>query len=216
METLLIFAQHQDQYHSISYGSNNGSFGSSSRDFREINCRTFQSGAGILPTPIDQARSSPSNEQISLKSPTTPSAKSNLIHKLIPFEENPKQPKKTTKSSPVTIPISIKQADCSVKQNIGGFMNEFFYSELWAGPAYSNSPPPSSLPIPNFSVKPKRTVSLDLPSVSASGVDLLTLISKSAPTSPTSERHMEFFSSRNDSATKNLRRILNLDMIETD
>ncbi|KAI3788168.1 hypothetical protein L2E82_00880 [Cichorium intybus] len=61
-------------------------------------------------------------------------------------------------------------------------MNELFYSELWVGPAYSNSPPPSSLSIPNFSVKQKRTVSLDLPSVSASGVDLLTLISKFEPT----------------------------------
>ncbi|KAJ4910313.1 Uncharacterized protein Rs2_04934 [Raphanus sativus] len=33
------------------------------------------------------------------------------------------------------------------------------YSELWAGPTYSNSPPPTSLPMPNFSLRQNRTVS---------------------------------------------------------
>lgn len=116
-----------------------------------------------------------------------------------------KQSNRITKSSSVSIPVG-------VRENTREFMNEFVCSELWAGPAYSTSPPPSSLPIPNFSIKPKRTVSLDLHSVSASDVDLLALISKSAPTSPTSRGRK----GSDDSATKTLCRILNLDMVGSD
>lgn len=171
----MVFAQQRDQYHSRSHEFNDG-------DFREISCRTFQFGAGILPNP-------------------------HVVHKEISYDQNPKQIKKITKSCSVSIPIR-------------GSVNEIFYSELWAGPAYSNSPPPSSLPIPKFSTKPKRTVSLESPSVSASDVDLFTLIMKSAPTSPASDSHgcfqMEFLNSRDDSATKTLRRILNLDLVKSD
>lgn len=71
-----------------------------------------------------------------------------------------------------------------------------FAGDLWAGPAYSNSPPPSSLPIPKFSLCQKRAASLDVPA-------------KSAPVSLTSElkSSADFFV-----ATENLRRILNLDV----
>ncbi|KAK9281403.1 hypothetical protein L1049_004303 [Liquidambar formosana] len=92
------------------------------------------------------------------------------------------------------------------------FNGDFSFSELWAGPAYSNSPPPSSLPIPKFSLKPKRTVSLDLP-VSASDIEMHP-IARSAPPSPSRDPYTsprDFFLSA-DSATKTLRRILNLDI----
>ncbi|KAK4355514.1 hypothetical protein RND71_024485 [Anisodus tanguticus] len=93
--------------------------------------------------------------------------------------------------------------------------DEFAYSELWAGPAYSNSPPPSSLPIPKFSVKPKRTVSLDLPG-SPSDIDLPPM-AKSAPASPARELSPSrggLFDSTTDSATQTLRRILNLEIMD--
>lgn len=82
-------------------------------------------------------------------------------------------------------------------------------SELWAGPTYSNSPPPSSLPIPKFSVRPKRSVSLDPPGTCPE-VEML-LRANSAPSSPRREGSPcagDLF----DSATKNLRRMLNLNL----
>ncbi|CAN7042309.1 unnamed protein product, partial [Brassica rapa subsp. trilocularis] len=57
------------------------------------------------------------------------------------------------------------------------------YSELWAGPTYSNSPPPTSLPIPKFSLRQKSTVSLSFPPPQAA---------KSAPVSPTSSADNPF------------------------
>ncbi|MBA0686207.1 hypothetical protein Goari_013822 [Gossypium aridum] len=87
----------------------------------------------------------------------------------------------------------------------------FPYRELWAGPAYSNSPPPSSLPIPKFSLRVKRTVSLDLPAADPF-VDVHPT-GNSAPASLTGELHpsvAELFGC-DDSATKTLRlRILKL------
>ncbi|GFZ13616.1 hypothetical protein Acr_23g0020010 [Actinidia rufa] len=65
----------------------------------------------------------------------------------------------------------------------GFFNDEFPYSELWAGPAYSNSPPPSSLPMPKFSLPPKRTISLNFPASPASDM-YFHAIAKSAPPSP--------------------------------
>ncbi|KAI5395149.1 uncharacterized protein LOC127093148 [Lathyrus oleraceus] len=130
--------------------------------------------------------------------PTTP---------LKSFDESPNL-ETTPKSTP--IPINGK-----------GFRNERVFdeidgsillSELWAGPTYSNSPPPSSLPIPKFSVRPKRTVSLDLPG-SSPEIELR-VMAKSAPSSPTRER-LDFTRDlfvNADSATKTLRRILNLNI----
>ncbi|URD94258.1 hypothetical protein MUK42_01524 [Musa troglodytarum] len=43
------------------------------------------------------------------------------------------------------------------------FADDLCFSELWAGPAYSDSPPPSSLPIPKYYLRQKRSVSLELP-----------------------------------------------------
>jgi Proline-rich nuclear receptor coactivator motif len=81
-------------------------------------------------------------------------------------------------------------------------------SQLFAGPAYLNSPPPSSLPIPKFSLHQKRSVSLELP-VGKAEIKLHPL-AKSAPTSPTGERLTEF-SLDTAIATENLRKILHLD-----
>ncbi|KAK9055770.1 hypothetical protein SSX86_026855 [Deinandra increscens subsp. villosa] len=214
METLVVVAQ-QDQFHSRSRGRNHGSFGSyHSREYREINCRTFQSGTGILPSP----RSSPVTKQFLPNSPKTPYATSSYVKKHVHSDQNPKHTKRITKSSSVPIPLNVKRVGYSIKDNLRDSLNDhFFYSELWAGPAYSNSPPPSSLPIPKFSIKPKRTVSLDLPSVSASDIDLLTHVAKSAPPSPTREHkssRRDLFNSEDEFATKTLRRILNLDMVD--
>jgi len=213
----VVVAQ-QDQFHSRNRGRNHGSFGSyHSRDFREINCRTFQSGSGILPSP-PKACSPPVNKQFSPNSPKTPHVASSNVKKHVYSDQNPKHTKRITKSSsvvPVSIPVDIKHVDCSRKESLN---DNLFYSELWAGPAYSNSPPPSSLPIPKFSVKPKRTVSLELPSVSASDIDLFAHVAKSAPPSPTREYHKgsrrDFVNSDDEFATKTLRRILNLDMAD--
>ncbi|RCV46451.1 hypothetical protein SEVIR_9G537400v4 [Setaria viridis] len=83
--------------------------------------------------------------------------------------------------------------------------------ELWAGPAFSNSPPPSSLPIPKFSLHQKRSVSLEFPPADRSDEEEVPVHAKSAPSSPTASSAVSFFSG-NDAAiaTENLRRILHL------
>jgi Proline-rich nuclear receptor coactivator motif len=85
---------------------------------------------------------------------------------------------------------------------------DFSLCQSFAGPAYSSSPPPSSLPIPKFSLRQKRGVSLELP-VRKAEIELRPL-AKSAPTSPTGERSAEF-SLDTTIATENLRKILRLD-----
>lgn len=97
-------------------------------------------------------------------------------------------------------------------------------TENWAGPAYSNSPPPSSLPLPKFSMRQLRSVSLELPlsnndEFGGAGTAATIPGSHSAPSSPTRDApeysppraKMQGFSSDAASATKNLRRMLNLD-----
>ncbi|KAK1295810.1 hypothetical protein QJS10_CPB15g02054 [Acorus calamus] len=178
METLVVVAQHRSQYvrnnrsHNIvdRFGSP-----SPSKGFRGINCRAFQSGVGILPSPPQK----PGKTQT----------------KSFYYSEPPKKSKKTE-----PIPILTKPTMKAVS-----FEDEFASSELWAGPTYSNSPPPSSLPMPKFSLRQKRTMSLELPPPERE----ITAGSKSAPASPT--RDFEFLN-RTVSATKDLRRILNLDI----
>ncbi|KAL1559670.1 hypothetical protein AAHA92_09985 [Salvia divinorum] len=226
MDTLVVATHHRN--HHQYYGRNRGhdsskfdSFGSAPSDnFTGISCRTFQSGEGLLPTPL---RSSSTKDSLSTPlSPKTPSPT---------FSENKMDRKPNTKTSLVAIPIKIKFED----------VGKIHFSERWAGPAYSISPPPSSLPLPKFSVHPKRTVSLDLPTF-ASEINMRP-IAKSAPASPTRGRspspidlyeydpssptyifehpsprdtfHPPSFGhllDRTDSATKTLRRILNLDI----
>lgn len=104
-----------------------------------------------------------------------------------------------------------------VKMKLNNKERDLHFSERWAGPAYSNSPCPSSLPIPKFSMRPRRTLSLEFPRISSE--ISLDPVAKSAPASPTRKwrtcpddlskgNHFEVA----DSATKNLRRILNLDI----
>lgn len=223
METLVVVAQHRNQYYDRNKGHGPlrfGSFGSPlSKDFRGINCRTFQSGAGLLPTPVKQ--SFPVSKRVSSSfSPKTPSPCDGSR------SEEPKNSKKFSKSSSIPIPIKLNvDVDSDKPRPVS---DQFHCSERWAGPTYYNSPPPSSLPIPKFSLRPKRTVSLDLPS-SISDIDLHP-VAKSAPTSPTRERSpspddlfgdssregspspVDLFGDGIDFATKTLRRILNLDL----
>lgn len=90
-------------------------------------------------------------------------------------------------------------------------------SERWAGPAYTNSPPPSTLPLPTFDLQRVKFKDMTFPEVLR---ELSGTVYTSSPASPT---HMEtLFSSATDmqqspfvdplSATKDLRRILNLDI----
>lgn len=93
-------------------------------------------------------------------------------------------------------------------------------TENWAGPAYSNSPAPSSLPFPKFSMRQMRSVSLELPSTSSEFSDALRTealcaSSWSEPTSPSREVApvvVQGFVADVASATKNLKRILHLDL----
>ncbi|KAK7285322.1 hypothetical protein RJT34_20090 [Clitoria ternatea] len=197
METLLVVAQHRNQYYSGSKAQgHHPRFGSSpSRDFRSINCRTFHTGSGILPTP--------------LKSYTSPSSKTPLT----PSNSN-KDNKTSCKTSPISTPVPINVKACGKERTFSENVPDggVLFSELWAGPTYSNSPPPSSLPIPKFSVRPKRTVSLDLPR-SCPEVEMHPH-AKSAPASPSREHSLSargIFDNA-DSATKTLRRILNLNL----
>lgn len=83
--------------------------------------------------------------------------------------------------------------------------------ELWAGPAFSNSPPPSSLPIPKFPLHQKRSVSLEFPPADRSDEEEAPVHAKSAPSSPTASSGVGFFSGNDVAiATENLRRILHL------
>ncbi|XP_062200685.1 uncharacterized protein LOC133903361 [Phragmites australis] len=83
--------------------------------------------------------------------------------------------------------------------------------ELWAGPAFSNSPPPSSLPIPKFSLRQKRSISLELPPVERSDDVEVRQHAKSAPSSPVGGSGYDFFNNNETAiATENLRRILQL------
>ncbi|KAF3436278.1 hypothetical protein FNV43_RR23370 [Rhamnella rubrinervis] len=203
METLVVVAQHRNQYYSRGKPQGPARYGSStSRYYRGINCRSFQSAAGILPTPFKACATSVSKQTCS--SPKTPPCShSDKTHSIT-----------TTKSTPIAINVKLSGkgnhfSDEALEERLS-------FSELWAGPAYSNSPPPSSLPIPKFSVRPKRTVSLELP---GSSPELkMHPIAKSAPPSPTREHSpskRDLFLSA-ESATKTLRRILNLDIhIET-
>eukprot|EP01018_Ginkgo_biloba_P026877 Gb_17726 [translate_table: standard] len=96
-------------------------------------------------------------------------------------------------------------------------------TENWAGPAYCNSPPPSSLPFPKFSMRQMRSVSLELPFASDDFTEAVIAAalpgSQSAPSSPTRDvpaptpprGKLQGFCLDVASATKDLRQLLNLD-----
>ncbi|KAK4376272.1 hypothetical protein RND71_006949 [Anisodus tanguticus] len=164
---MIVVTEHRNQYYgrSRAYGP---------ARFKEVNCRDFESRGGLVET-----RSS------SCKKPVTKRAFSGSLS---PKMRSPltSLPVNTVKSFSEDKKKSRKPASpFNLKVDVGSRNDEFRFSELWAGPAYSNSPPPSSLPIPKFSLRPKRSVSFELPG-SASDIDLRA-IAKSAPASPTRE-----------------------------
>ncbi|KAK9669604.1 hypothetical protein RND81_13G142800 [Saponaria officinalis] len=212
METLVAVAHHRNQYYSGSRNANNPvSFVSSpSRGFSDINCRGFEAGLGLLPNPFKGYGSPGSNRGLLSPKTQNPCAGFGGSSGGKSKSEDFKQSKKFVKSSPIE--ISLKGGSGCNKER--RFRENVSLSELWAGPAYSNSPPPSSLPIPKFDMKPKRTVSLELPAFES---DLnLPVMAKSAPSSPTREgiRSSNDFFGDGDFATKTLRRILNLDIAD--
>ncbi|XP_022631895.1 uncharacterized protein LOC106778375 [Vigna radiata var. radiata] len=152
-----------------------------------INCRTFQTGCGILPTPLN-----------SHSSPLTKHPKTSIA----PLNTNKTRCRTTPNSAPVPID---RGKGKSFSKHV--FDSGILLSELWAGPTYSNSPPPTSLPISKFSVRPKRSVSLDLPG-SYPEIELQ-LHASSAPSSPCG-KHSPCVRDLFDSPTKALSRILNL------
>lgn len=206
METLVV-AQHGNQDYSRIKSNGPAQFLSSpSKQFREINCRTFQSGAGILPTPFKDSTtpltkclpSSPKTPLSAIRPNTSPLSVGSPCHKA------------ALKSSSIPINIKFLKREARFNKELCISDENFPFSERWAGPAYSNSPPPSSLPIPKFSMRAKRTTSLELP-VSDCGVKVHP-VAKSAPASPTRDYNppsKNLFLST-DRATKTLRRILNL------
>ncbi|CAN7023238.1 unnamed protein product [Brassica oleracea var. botrytis] len=168
METLILAEEHRNNQYCYEKKP-------PSKTFRQINCRTFHSGVGLLPRPPPKR--------------TTSSSTTKGVH-------SPRSPKSVLPSLR-TVPIPI-----------GGERRSLSYSELWAGPTYSNSPPPTSVPIPKFSLRRKRTVSLTFPDVD------LPEVAKSAPVSPTSsgDNNNPFHSTV--SATMTLRRMLNIEFAD--
>ncbi|MCL7022885.1 hypothetical protein MKW94_028306 [Papaver nudicaule] len=184
META-VRAQDRSQYYgggsrSHDQGSSLSPYSSSSSGcFGRINCRSsaagilptpspvksinrdyHQSAAGILPTPSPIKSFNPPHYYQSVSPPKTPKPVKNRGTKT-----------KFTYSSPSMTTISCGKDS----------------SELWAGPSYSNSPPPSSLPLPKFSLGLKRSVSLPATSSSDVKTENIHQFSKSAPPSPTRE-----------------------------
>ncbi|ESQ37938.1 hypothetical protein EUTSA_v10028968mg [Eutrema salsugineum] len=199
METLIVAAEHRNQYYGKKSLGHDRFRSAPSKSFRQINCRTFHSGVGLLPRPK--------------RTSSTPITKGAL-----PQVQSPRSPKSVLPvfkppsvdcvgTSP--IPIANRKGSQILRSSseFADKRRSLSYSELWAGPTYSNSPPPTSVPIPKFSLRQKRTVSLSFPRVD-SAVDIRE-VAKSAPVSPTSSGDSPFHSTV--SATITLRRMLNLE-----
>ncbi|KAM3373702.1 hypothetical protein P3S68_012416 [Capsicum galapagoense] len=215
---MIFVAQHRNQYHGRSRAHGPARFGSygspPSGGFREVNCRAFESRAGLFQTQSKSVKK-PVNKRASSgflspqkRSPLTPLP----VNTLKFYSEDQKKSRKPGRSNTITIPFNLKGDVGSRNEN--SLSDEFPFSELWAGPAYSNSPPPSSLPMPKLSLRPKRAASLEFP-VSASDIDLRPF-AKSAPATPTRERSPSpgiVFDSI-DFATETLRRMLNLEITD--
>ncbi|KAK1373046.1 hypothetical protein POM88_029239 [Heracleum sosnowskyi] len=221
----------------------NGRGSSSCRVLRDIS-RNIHCGDGILPTPDIKtcktpvgkvsSRFSPSSDFN--KSPSDEGKSSNRKSKgsslkkgsSVPFNSPSsgfiKSPSDEGKSSNEksngsslkkgsSVPFNIK-VDCDKENYL--YCKKLSYSERWAGPAYSNSPPPSSLPMPKFCVPSKVSVSLELACLESE--IHLQPTSRSAPPSPKREHgdstRNGFRSADDASVTKDLCRILNLDMTD--
>ncbi|KAK4792817.1 hypothetical protein SAY86_023252 [Trapa natans] len=198
METLVVAAQHKHQHKHQYYARLTSS---PPTKFRAIHCQTSHAGDGIIPSPlravsVPLTKQAPPSEKTPASSPVTELARMQAAQKSRP------------------IPI-IAKSMCNEEFSDEGFYDgSLSFSERWAGPTYSTSPSPSSLPIPKFLQLPKRSQSLGFANVVSHYDVSAHLISKSAPTSPTSEFSLPLFSEDQfhsaDSATITLRRILNL------
>ncbi|XP_022150143.1 uncharacterized protein LOC111018396 [Momordica charantia] len=142
------------------------------------------------------------------------------VHRVSSADFNNPPISTTARTAPIPInpPVCVSDSIDLDEQSCYNYKSLSF-PELWAGPTYSNSPPASSLPIPKFSIRQTRTVSLELPPDSAAESVKIHPIVKSAPPSPTrghKNHHINHHPSTRepfhgaDSATRTLRRILNL------
>jgi hypothetical protein len=89
--------------------------------------------------------------------------------------------KTTVKSAPININLKACRKERAFSEDVAN--ERLSFSELWAGPTYSNSPPPSSLLIPKFSLRPKRTMLLDFPRSVPEMIKTHHPMAKSAPPS---------------------------------
>ncbi|VAI09128.1 extensin-like [Triticum dicoccoides] len=192
METLVISQQRSHHHHHHHSGrrrkpSPHTSSPQPMRGYHAFNCRAFHSSIsiGILPSP-----------------PPPPPPPAPRARTYSPEPKTPKQQLHNGKKRSRAIPITPSGSPPS-------------RPELWAGPAYSNSPPPSSLPIPKFSLHQKRSVSLELPPADRPEHVEVLVHAKSAPSTPTAGSGLGFFGDNDTAiATENLRRILNLEITE--
>jgi len=185
METLVISQQRSQHHHSGRRRKPSPHFSSPQpmRGYHTFNCRAFHSGISIGILP------SP---------PTPPPAPP--ARNYSPKPKTPKQQLHNGKKRSRAIPITPSGSPP-------------WRPELWAGPAYSNSPPPSSLPIPKFSLHQKRSVSLELPPADRPEPVEVLVHAKSAPSTPTGGSGFGFFGDNDTAiATENLRRILHLEI----
>ncbi|KAK4742804.1 hypothetical protein SAY87_000805 [Trapa incisa] len=152
MEILVVVAQHKHQYYSrISKSQDLTRLNSSPPNkFRAIHCQTSHAADGFIPPP--------------LKAASTP-----LVKQTPPSKKTPASPPASDPAcmqpSPKSIPIPIiAKSICNEKFSDEGFFDgSLSFSERWAGPTYSNSPSPSSLPIPKFLQLPTSSHSLGFP-----------------------------------------------------
>ncbi|CAH8301304.1 unnamed protein product [Eruca vesicaria subsp. sativa] len=200
METLILTAEHRNQYYGKKTLAHSDGFRSApSKTFRKINCRVFHYGVGLLPRPSKRTSSTPITKgPLPLPLPHAHSPPS--PNSVLPVFDCPR-------TSP--IPIASSRGSRSSSEFFVDKRRSLSYSELWAGPTYSNSPPPTSVPMPKFSLRHKRTVSLSFPAPDPD-VDFCE-VAKSSPTScPDYPFHTTV------SATMTLRRLLNLETADVE
>ncbi|CAA0393307.1 unnamed protein product [Arabidopsis thaliana] len=204
METLIVAVELRDQYYGKKSLGHDRFRSAPSKTFRQINCRTFQSGVGLLPRPKRTSSTPLTKGALSqVQSPRSPKS-------VLPVFHHPSVDSGRTSPIPIANSRGSQIRRCS--SEFVDKRRSLSYSELWAGPTYSNSPPPASVPIPKFSLQQKRTVSLTFPAPD-SAVDIRE-VAKSAPVSPTSSGDNPFRSTV--SATMTLRRMLNLELETAD
>ncbi|KAG7025517.1 hypothetical protein SDJN02_12013, partial [Cucurbita argyrosperma subsp. argyrosperma] len=204
MKTLMIVEQYRYEFFTLFKNLGMSRLGNFTiKEDREENQNRLsnQSGTGFRPVPLEMS-------SIPVCRPSSP--------KIQPpsTDCNPKPISPTPRSDPIPISPEI----CDDFDEHCCYNKSSSYPELWAGPTYSNSPPASSLPMPNFSIRRNIILSLQLPTGStAQAIRRTQPIVKSAPPSPTRGHNHRPSSSRElfhgvDDATRTLKQILHLDI----